>query len=159
MARRILATSLTLAFFMCPFASHAHPHPIRWVKHHKLLVATSALLIAADAADTESTVRAQRRCPSCYETALFMGKHPSPARLWSITIAEDAALCTFNWYVLKQNPDYKFEKALGIAVTSGLALSHALGAYHNAGLPERPVPAALPNGAWHSTLPVAPFRQ
>jgi len=43
----------------------ARPHPIHFIKTHKLLIATSALFVAADIADTRTTLDVQQRCPAC----------------------------------------------------------------------------------------------
>lgn len=130
------------------------PHPIGFVKHHKLLLVTSALYLASDFADTETTIQAQRRCPTCSEGSPLFGAHPSPARLWGESAAFEAGYIWFNWFGTKdtgltgakdfsetdkeQNPTLyilcKLEKPITLAIMGWATESHISGAYHNAGI-------------------------
>ena len=64
-----------LCFLVLSFPVSAGPlhfkkrNPIGFVKHHKLLLVTSAIYLASDFADTETTIQAQRRCPTCVESS------------------------------------------------------------------------------------------
>ena len=146
------------------------PHPIGFVKHHKLLLVTSAMFLASDFADTEETIQAQQRCPTCREFSPLYGAHPSSARLWGESAAFDAALVWFNWFGTKdtgltgakdfsdadkqENPALytacKLEKPITLAIMGAYMIMHARAAYHNAGIPNSLTSTA--------TLGSAPFR-
>jgi len=132
------------------------PNPIGFIKHHKLLLVTSALYLASDFADTETTIQAQRRCPTCVEgSAAIYGSHPSAARLWGESAAFEAGYIWFNWFGTKdtgltgakdfteadkeENPTLyilcKLEKPITLAIMGWATESHIRAAYYNAGIP------------------------
>jgi len=141
------------------------PNPIGFVKHHKLLLVTSALYLASDFADTETTIQAQRRCPTCIEGSPLFGAHPSPARLWGESAAFEAGYIWLNWFGTKdtgltgakdfseadkeQNPTLyilcRLEKPITLAVIGWAAESHIRAAYYNAGI-SRSTPAGTTLG-------------
>ena len=148
--------SLALIFaLLASSVAQAHPHPIRFIKHHKLLIATSAVYLAASLADTEETIQGQRRCPACVETSDLYGPHPSAARLWGEGAAFDAGYIAFNWFGTKDTgltgthdipADWKakhkwfyraiwMEKPGAIAVMGWATEAHARAAWHNAQIP------------------------
>ena len=146
-----------LVLLLAP-AVQARPHPIHFIKTHKLLIATSALFVAADIADTRTTLDVQQRCPACVETSDFYGPHPSPARLWGESAALDAGYIAFNWFGTKDTgltgthdipADWKAkhkwfyraiwaEKPTTIALMGVATVGHARAAYHNAQIPAQP---------------------
>lgn len=149
------------------------PHPIGFVKHHKLLLLTSALFLASDFADTETTIQAQRRCPTCVETSDLYGPHPSPARLWGESAAFEAALLWFNWFGTKdtgltgtkdfsevdkeENPKLyflcKLEKPLTVSIMTAYIVGHARAAYRNAGIPRSASTLTLGGVPSHTLAP------
>jgi hypothetical protein len=150
------------------------PHPIGFVKHHKLLLVTSALLLASDFADTEESIQVQQRCPTCVETSDLYGPHPSPARLWGESAAFDAGLIWLTWYGTKdtgltgaqdfteaekeENPKLyflcKLEKPVTLAVMAWATEGHARGAYNDAGIPRTaPAGTTLGGGIIHMVAP------
>ena len=152
------AIIVALLFLVSPACQAApHPHPIHWVKHHKLLILTSAVYLAADFADTEETIQAQRRCPTCVETSDLYGPHPSPARLWGESAAFDAGYIWINWFGTKDTgltgtkdftPEEKakhprlyklcwMEKPAAITLMGFATYGHARAAYNNAQIPKR----------------------
>jgi len=151
-----LAYFLALSFPVSAGPIHLKkPHPLGFVKHHKLLLITSAMFLASDFADTEETIQAQRRCPTCVEASDLYGPHPSAARLWGESAAFDSALLWFNWFGTKNSgmmgthdlpdswkkahrPFYTaiwLEKPATLAMMGAYIVAHARGAYHNAGIP------------------------
>lgn len=152
-----LAVKLLAALLLLPLACPAapRPHPIAFAKHHKLLILTSAMYLAADFADTEETIQAQRRCPTCVETSDLYGPHPSPARLWGESAAFDAGYIWLNWFGTKDtgltgtkdftpaereaHPTlYKLvwlEKPTTLVLMGFATYGHARAAYHNAQIP------------------------
>ena len=146
---------LALILLFVPMAAQAKPHPIAFVKHHKLLIVTSAIYLAADFADTEETIQAQRRCPTCVETSDLYGPHPSAARLWGESAAFDAGYVWLNWFGTKDTgltgtkdftPEEKakhptlyklvwMEKPTTLALMGFATYGHARAAYHNAQIP------------------------
>lgn len=154
------------------------PHPIGFVKHHKLLLLTTALFLASDFADTKTSIDVQRRCPTCVETSDLYGPHPSSARLWGESAAFDAALVWFNWFGTKdtgltgtkdfseadkeENPKLyilcKLEKPGTLALMGMYIVGHARAAYHNAGIPgTAPAGTTLGGGTMHMLLPPVGF--
>lgn len=149
-----LACFLVLAFPASAFQFHfKKPHPIEFVKQHKLLLLTSAIYLASDVADIQTTIHGLQRCPSCTEGSELFGPRPSPARLWGESMAFDVAYVAYDWYGLrKQEPwsaeekrDHNalyrlcnLEKPATIAVMGAAAAAHAHGAYVNAQMPESP---------------------
>lgn len=128
------------------------PHPIGFVKHHKLLLISSAIYLAADAADTVTTIHAQQRCPTCVESSEIFGQHPSAARLWGESEAMNAGIILFNWYGFykansppwtaeerAQNPTLYnlcwLERPITLSVMSFGVAVHAHAAYVNAQKP------------------------
>lgn len=77
------------------------PNPIGFVTHHKVAIALTLSYLAADIADTEETIQAQKRCPSCAETSDLYGPHPSSARLWGESTAFDVGYVALIWYGTK----------------------------------------------------------
>jgi len=144
-----------LLLTLAPVAAQARPHPIQFVKHHKLLIITSAAFLAADIADTKETIQAQRRCPACVETSDLYGPHPSPARLWGESAALDAGYIWFTWFGTKDTgltgtKDFTpaereahptlyrlvwMEKPATVAVMAFATVGHARAAYHNSEIP------------------------
>lgn len=132
-----------------------HPHPIHWVKHHKLLIVSSAIMVAADVADTRSTIHFLASCPTCVETSDLYGPRPSHARLWSESAAFDAGYIWIDWFGTKDTgltgtkdftPEEKaahpvlykmvwMEKPAAVVLIGFVAFGHARAAYHNAQLP------------------------
>ena len=115
-AMRTAAVAMVL--FVCAQTAGARPHPIRWVGRHKLLVATSALLFAAQAADAQTSIETQRRCPTCSEMNPIVGSHPSASELWSVVVAENVGITLFNRHWFKS--DSEFEKPVTVGLTGGL---------------------------------------
>lgn len=142
--KRLITTFTLVLCVSCP--AFGRPHPIRWFKHHKMAVITSAIMYAANAADVISTIKLQERCKTCAEQAWFFGKRPSPAKLWGISSAEFALFDIFNLALLTPSPD----APAGDDTNTGAALiidgmftgGHIYGAYHNAGLPSTPMSVA-----------------
>jgi len=151
----IISISLFLAMAVPVSAGPFHfkkPHPIGFVKHHKLLLLTSAVFLASDFADTEETIQAQQRCPACVEGSDLYGPHPSSQRLWGESAAFDAALIWFTWFGTKdtgltgtkdfseadkeQNPKLyflcKLEKPATLGLMGAYVAAHTRAAYHNA---------------------------
>jgi hypothetical protein len=60
MLRPLFALVLAFALLWAYSPVSARPHPIVFVKHHKLLILTSAMFLASDIADTQTTIEAQR---------------------------------------------------------------------------------------------------
>lgn len=158
--RKILV--LVCALVLAPLAN-AGPKKVvqkvwHYAGHHKLLLATSAIYLASDFADTETTIQAQRRCPTCVETSDLYGPHPSPARLWGESAAFDAAYIWFNWFGTKDTgltgtkdftPEDKakhptlyklvwMEKPTTLAIMAAVTAGHARAAYHNEQIPASP---------------------
>ena len=131
------------------------PHPIHWVKTHKLLIATSAMFLAASMADTKTTIDGMRRCPSCVETSDLYGSHPSPARLWGESMAFNAGYIWVDWFGTKNTGltgthDFTpaeraahpklyrmvwLEKPASVLFMGYAAEAHARAAWHNAQIP------------------------
>lgn len=135
------------------------PHPIGFVKHHKLLIVEGGLFLAADAADTQTTVNALARCQTCVEGSEVFGQRPSALRLWGESEAFNAAYITLFWWGnYKANPPWtRGDKTecncpkvywmsnhlerpiIGMVVAEGAVL-HARAAYLNAQIPTSPPP-------------------
>lgn len=144
-----------LALLLLAPAAQARPHPIQFVKHHKLLIVSSAIMVAADVADTRSTIHFLASCPTCVETSDLYGPRPSHARLWSESAAFDASYIWIDWFGTKGTgltgtkdftPEEKgahptlykmawMEKPTAVALIGFVAFAHARAAYHNAQLP------------------------
>ena len=133
---QIQTAVISILLFICAQRAGASPHPIQWIGHHKLLVATSALLFAAEAADAQTSTETQRRCPACLETNPIVGRHPSATELWSVVVAEDLGMTLFDRYALES--DHKFAKPLTVGLTEVVASVHAYAAYHNTTLLNEP---------------------
>jgi|SRR5579872_2158027 len=151
-----LKLAFALSLILIPMATRANPHPIRWAKHHKLLIATSAIFLAADFADSKTSIDVQRRCPTCIElNDDVFGLHPSPARMWGESAAFDAAYVWVDWFGTKDTgltgtkdfaPEEKakhpilykacwLEKPITVGVMLYAASAHARAAYLNAQIP------------------------
>jgi hypothetical protein len=92
-----------VCFLALSFPASAWPHlrklnPIGFAKHHKLMLITAAIYLAADAADTQTTVNGLARCRTCAEGSDLFGKRPSAAKLWGISEAFNVGLVAMTWY-------------------------------------------------------------
>jgi hypothetical protein len=133
----LIRTALLAAVLStCAQAAIASPHPIRWVGHHKLLIATSAIMFAASAMDAQTSIDAERRCPACVETNLIVGPRPSTTAFWSFVAAGNSGVTLLNWYSLKHNRPQ--DKSFTVIVTGVAASLHAYAAYRNTTLPTTP---------------------
>jgi hypothetical protein len=127
---------LSAALGTCAQAAIASPHPIRWVGRHKLLIATSAIMFAASAVDAQTSIDAERRCPTCAETNPIVGARPSATAFWSFVVVGNSGVTLLNWYSLKHNRPQ--DKSFTVIVTGVAASLHAYAAYHNTTLPTTP---------------------
>lgn len=148
-----LACFLVLSLPASAFQFHfKKPHPIDFVKHHKLLLITSAVYLAADAADIQTTIHGLQRCPSCTEGSELFGPRPSPARLWGESMGFDAAYIAYDWYGLRKQAPWSagdkqshhmlyhlcnLEKPVTVGVMTTAAAFHARAAYNSAQMPGR----------------------
>jgi len=152
---------LLLALLIMAAPANAGPKKVfHWVGHHKLPIAISLAYLAADFADTKTTVDAMKRCPGCVETSDLYGSHPSPARLWGESAAFDAGYVAVAFYGTSEsslmgtkgwtaeekakNPKlYKLcwlEKPGTVLLFTWFAEGHARAAYRNAQIPNRRIP-------------------
>jgi hypothetical protein len=73
-----------------------------WVGHHKLELAADLTMVAAAAADVETSYRSQSNpCGCVVETNGFLGPHPTRLNLWGLKLAFLAPLIVTNHYVNK----------------------------------------------------------
>jgi len=78
------------------------PHPIlavHFLQHHKMLVLSSGILFAANAAYARNYVQMQQRCPQC----LFSGqtRPPSVARFDGLNLAALGGATAIDYYILR----------------------------------------------------------
>lgn len=78
------------------------PHPIlavHFLKNHKMLLLSSAVLFAANAAYARNYVQMQQRCPQC----LFSGqtRPPSVARFDGLNLAGLAGATVMDYYIFR----------------------------------------------------------
>jgi hypothetical protein len=132
----VRTTLLFLSLTGCATAATAAPHPIRWANRHRFLMATSAVMFAASAADAQTSMDAQKRCPVCSEANPFVGPHPSAPTFWSFVIAGDSGVALLDWRLLKRNRTV--DKSALLTITGLAASLHAYAAYHNTTLPVMP---------------------
>jgi hypothetical protein len=128
----VRTTLLLLCLVACAQVTMAAPHPIRWANRHKLLIITSAVMFAASAADAQTSIDAEKRCPACTETNPFVGSHPSSTVLWSFVVAGNSGVTLLDWRLLRRNRNA--DKSFLLTITGLAASLHACAAYHNSTL-------------------------
>lgn len=147
----VLAAVLLLAMSAVAAPGRRGFHPVHWMKHHKILLITSAAFVASGIADTVTSIGVQRRCPTCVETNDAYGPHPSAARFWVEGSAIDAAYVWFDWFGNREDDEmgtetwtakekqrhpklYRlvwFERPVTLGIIGAATVAHARAAYHN----------------------------
>ena len=111
-----------------PFARILH-----YIAHHKELLASDAILVAAWSADSASTIHALRVCPACQETNRILGHRPSPAAVWSLGLGFASAHIAAN-HVLIHESRYRHTRLLLWTPVGLVASGAASRTWHNAKL-------------------------
>jgi hypothetical protein len=115
----------------------------RYIKTHKLLLASDAMLFAASAADIHYTERCIH-AGTCREVGLFMKGRPTTGELWMADTAVNAGTITLthiaDHYLRKWNPDDRgFENQLVRNASTwpllSMTVTHAVAAHNNAQIP------------------------
>jgi len=120
---RIRIAFLLVLFFAPPMLAQESPvrpsvpgRIVHYVKTHKELLASDALLLAATSADAASSVHCQHVLgKGCYETNPLLGTHPSAAVTWgylmglsSVAVAGDHGVT----YLANHDPDRSYVRHL-----------------------------------------------
>jgi hypothetical protein len=75
-----------------------------YIQHHRLEVLGDFMMVAASAADVETSIRSQRT-PGVCESNLFLPCHPSRAQLWGVKLPFIVGLAAADHYILKWSDD------------------------------------------------------
>jgi len=78
-----------------------------YIKTHKELLASDAVIIAAWSADAGSSVNTQVRCPTCFEANPLLGHRPKPAATWTVLVGTGAAEVTASHLFWHYQPHYR----------------------------------------------------
>ncbi len=74
---------------------HKENRFIHYVKTHKTVLVLDTLVVFAQAADAASSVHCQT-VPGCVESNSTLGRHPSPAATWGLTMGYAGTLVAAN---------------------------------------------------------------
>lgn len=157
--KKFIIFMFVLFLFAAPIKAqtpaHHGFHPITFIKKNKAFIITTLIFVGSDIADTEETIQAQKRCPTCVETGDAYGPHPSSQRLWVESSAFDAAYIWIDWFGTRDSgltgagdftPEEKakhpnlyklcwLEKPATVGVMLWWSEKHAHAAYNNAQIP------------------------
>lgn len=123
--------AVMLALFLAlAVPASARPHPLRWIRAHKVQMAADALMVAASALDIASTRASLGK--GNYESNPLYGRHPSLARLWAVKAAFDIPVAVGNNWLdrhTRGRPLWRRSEVLMPAII--LSVPQLLAAHHN----------------------------
>jgi len=111
-----------------------------WMGHHKAELTADMTMVAAAAADVETSYRSQSSpCRCVVETNAFLGSHPSRMHLWGVKLAFLAPLIVTNHYVHRATRPAPGEATLlhntaVFVIPAVWDLTNAVTAHKNAGM-------------------------
>lgn len=123
------------AFLALTVPASARPHPLRWIKTHKLQIAADALVIGASALDVASTHSAVGN--GGREANPLYGARPSWSRLLAVKAAFDVPAIVGNDFLdryTRGGPRWRRSEVLVPALI--LAVPQIWAAHHNWALPK-----------------------
>ncbi|HVB34175.1 MAG TPA: hypothetical protein VNJ52_07395 [Patescibacteria group bacterium] len=123
------------AFLALTVPASARPHPLRWVKAHKLQISADALMIGASALDVASTRSALAR--GNYEANPLYGSRPSLGRLLLVKAAFVVPVAIGNSFLDRRTRGQPLSKRSEILIPALiLSVPQLWAAHHNWTLPK-----------------------
>jgi len=110
--------TLILLICLSIFCGAATANPLgkawHYINSHKELLASDVILAAAFSADAASTRFAEINCPSCIETAPFIGQHPNTIGVWGTAAGYTMGTVTLNHLLWHYAPDKSYRHIIWI---------------------------------------------
>jgi hypothetical protein len=152
---------LLAAVLLSSSLAHADPRPRRWFKDWKWW-AGEAFIAGIRAADAHSSVTARSRCPTCNETNIILGNHPSTgalAGMASVGFGVETTLHILSWKYCP-NENSRWWRTASYTLVPGIDAAGSIrGIVHNYGLTSYPKTASSSMILGHQQSSISTARQ